>query len=112
MIEKNSVLRVNGEKASREYRSVKDALHRSTTQYEEEKKAFEVVMKDLEEKVAQTVHTREEEMRQRHHVQEQNTELRLTIDSLRSQVGSLCVLCLVYQLMPCVVYLVADRLKP
>jgi len=86
VLEKNSALRVSGEKASRECRSVKEAMQRSSASYEEERRAVEAAMKELEEKVATTVHTREEEIRQRHHVQEQNTELRTGVDSLRAQI--------------------------
>lgn len=86
VIEKNSQLRVNGEKSSREYRSLKESLERSKSHYEEEKRSTEVAFKILEDKVIKTINSREEEIRQKHYVQEQNIELRTTIDSLRSQV--------------------------
>lgn len=91
VLEKNSQLRVHGEKASREFRSIKEALSRSAAAYTEEKKGIEAAMKMLEEKVAHTVNAREEEGRQRQHVQEQNTELRTLIDSLRGQIETMRV---------------------
>lgn len=86
LIEKNSQLRVNGEKASREHRSLKESLERSKLHYEEEKRATEAAFKTLEDKITQTINSREEEIRQKHYIQEQNSELRNTIDSLRLQV--------------------------
>mgnify|MGYP003385751643 CR=1 FL=1 len=77
---------VHGEKATREHRSIKDTISRINTQHEEYKYNCDSVIKGFEERLLQSVTVREEETRKRVLIQEQNTELRANIDTLRTQV--------------------------
>lgn len=70
-------LAVTGDRVVREHRSMKEALHRWQKNYEDEKQTTENTFKELEKKLQELVHHRDEETRRRVHVQEQNAELRV-----------------------------------
>ena len=91
---------VNGEKVTREFRSLKDTHQRVLHAQEEYKRGVELQWKGLEHQLVTMTHHREEESRQKQHVQEQNAELRITIDNQRAQVSSGWVLGVVYGLFP------------
>lgn len=65
---------------------MKETLARSALHYEDEKRGYEAVYKELETKIHSCVEQREEEAQQKRVVQEQNVELRVNIDTLRGQV--------------------------
>lgn len=77
---------VSGEKAVRESRSFKDSVAKLQKALEDERKAFESSAKELGDRYLAAMNAKEEEARKRVHVQNLNTELRETIDKLRSQV--------------------------
>ena len=78
---------VNGEKVTREYRSLKDTYQRVLHSQEEYKRTIEVQWKELEHQLNTITHQREEEIRQKQYIQEQNSELRVMIDNQRTQVS-------------------------
>jgi phage shock protein A len=80
---------VDAEKGLREARSYRDQLERMHNTRDEERKAVDQHMHELEDKIAKVMTSLEDERARREEVQDLNKDLRLIVDKLRGQVSLL-----------------------
>jgi chromosome segregation ATPase len=83
----NSLL-AEAERIGRELKSSQGMLEKTRMSMEEERKVYEQTMKKLEDRLRELTITKEDAVMRVKTVQDMNTELRLTIDKLRSQEDS------------------------
>jgi chromosome segregation ATPase len=86
---RNAKLSFEAENAARECKSMKDSGDRNYRLNMEERQAVKVSLKELSEKLISVNINKEQETAKRIDMQEQNKELRLTIDKLRTQLDNL-----------------------
>jgi DNA-binding transcriptional MerR regulator len=75
------------ERVSRELKSAQLSLEKIRSIHDDEAKAAEAALKKLEDRIRETIAEREDAIAKLRAVQELNSELRVTIDKLRNQVG-------------------------
>jgi hypothetical protein len=78
---------VDAEKGLREARSYRDQLERMHNTRDEERKAVDQHMHELEDKIGKVMSSLEDERARREEVQDLNKDLRLIVDKLRGQVS-------------------------
>eukprot|EP01036_Dinobryon_divergens_P022706 gene22706-30988_t len=86
---KNAQLVFEAEQAGREGKAAKDMLTRLKQVHEDERKAVQQALRSLGEQLTAANLSREQEASRRSEMQEQNKDLRLTVDKLRLQLDSL-----------------------
>lgn len=77
---------VDMERLSRDSKSARDSVEKLQRLLESERRAFDLAVKEIGEKLKAAVIAREEETGRRQEVQDQNKEFRSSIDKLRGQV--------------------------
>lgn len=89
MAQRNATLLAENEKVLREAKSTQELAGRIQQSLENERRANEHAMKEMSARLNDLAVQKEEESSKKFEVQELNTDYRLTIDKLRSQVDSL-----------------------
>ena len=80
---------VEAEKATRESRSSRELLERLQKQHDEEYKAMHASLKEITDRLEVVMRSKDQEILKRNEVMEQNKELRLIIEKLRSTIEDL-----------------------
>jgi len=80
---------VEAEKATRESRSSKELLERLQKQHDEEYRSMHAALKEITDRLEAVMRSKDQEVLKRNEVIEQNKELRITIEKLRSTVEDL-----------------------
>lgn len=86
LVIKTSQTQLDNEFATKEYKQNKETIEKLTKLLEEDRRSSFTIAKSLEEKLVAVTVAREEELRRRSDIQEQNGELRMEIEKLRNQI--------------------------